>query len=229
MQGVDRLDQLRARFSLADGHTFKKWHKKLAMAFIDIARCNAFICTKMAGGTANKRDPHRDLIVRLSSELLNGEWKNAIGEKGLLYSEPPSEAIADTTPSTPSGLVSPTPTTPISRVECNVKSSKQVYKTNRAKRECVVCRFEERYPTEITVFCFTHNVSLCMNVNEASQLYEAWHLTNSDLRDLTCWAKYHTFYLPQGAFNSKGHIRRSSWLYKARKEAQTARTISERS
>jgi len=43
MQSVDRLDQLRARFSLADGHTFTKWHKKLTMVFIDIARCNAFI------------------------------------------------------------------------------------------------------------------------------------------------------------------------------------------
>ncbi|GMF31484.1 unnamed protein product [Phytophthora fragariaefolia] len=38
MQGVDRLDQLRARFSLADGHSFQRWHKKLAMARIDIAR-----------------------------------------------------------------------------------------------------------------------------------------------------------------------------------------------
>jgi hypothetical protein len=36
MQGVDRLDQLRAKYSLADGHSMKKWHKKLALAFIDI-------------------------------------------------------------------------------------------------------------------------------------------------------------------------------------------------
>ncbi|GMF48044.1 unnamed protein product [Phytophthora fragariaefolia] len=40
MQGVDRLDQIRARFSLADGHSFKKWHKKLALALVDVARAN---------------------------------------------------------------------------------------------------------------------------------------------------------------------------------------------
>ncbi|KUF82535.1 hypothetical protein AM588_10000405 [Phytophthora nicotianae] len=28
MQGVDRLDQTRARFSISDGHSFQKWHKK---------------------------------------------------------------------------------------------------------------------------------------------------------------------------------------------------------
>ena len=171
----------------------------------------------MAGVTTNKRDPHRDFIVRLSSELLNGEWMSAIGEKGLLYSDPSSETVAYQTPSTPSGLVSPTPTTPTSRVECNVKNSKQVYQYNRAKRECVVCRFEGRYPTEKTVFCFSHNVSLCMSVYDPPQLYEACHLTSSDLRELTCWAKFHTFYLPQGAFNRKGNIRRSCWIYNARK------------
>jgi len=64
-----------------------------------------------------------------------------------------------------------------------------------------------------------------MNVFDGSQLYEAWHLTDSELRELTCWAKYHTFYFPQGAFNLKGHIRRSSWLYKARKEAHVARMV----
>ncbi|GMF57159.1 unnamed protein product [Phytophthora fragariaefolia] len=32
MQGVDRLDQVRGRFSLADGHSFKKWYKKLGLA-----------------------------------------------------------------------------------------------------------------------------------------------------------------------------------------------------
>ncbi|GMF48724.1 unnamed protein product [Phytophthora fragariaefolia] len=48
MQGVDRHDQLLGRFSLADGHSFKIWHKKIALAFIDIARCNAYICHWLA-------------------------------------------------------------------------------------------------------------------------------------------------------------------------------------
>ncbi|GMF55650.1 unnamed protein product [Phytophthora fragariaefolia] len=53
MQGGDRHDQLRSRFSLADGHSFQKWHKKLAMVMIDIAKCNAYICDGIA---RNRRD-----------------------------------------------------------------------------------------------------------------------------------------------------------------------------
>jgi hypothetical protein len=59
-----------------------------------------------------------------------------------------------------------------------------------------------------------------MSAYDAPQLYEACHLTSSDLGELTCWAKFHTFYLPQGAFNGKGNIRRSCWIYKARKEVR---------
>lgn len=48
MQGVDRLDQMRARFSLADGHFFKTWHKKLALALIDVAKVNAYLTRRLA-------------------------------------------------------------------------------------------------------------------------------------------------------------------------------------
>ncbi|KAJ8558988.1 hypothetical protein ON010_g8460 [Phytophthora cinnamomi] len=61
MQGVDRLDQLRARFSLADGHSYKRWHKKLALSLVDIARVNAHSTQKMAIDTTGDRDPHRIL------------------------------------------------------------------------------------------------------------------------------------------------------------------------
>ena len=84
MQGVDRIDQLRGRFSIADGHSFKKWHKKLAMAYIDIARCNAFIARKMTGVYASARDPHREFMIELSSQLIHGEWEVAIGDNGIM-------------------------------------------------------------------------------------------------------------------------------------------------
>ncbi|DBA02195.1 TPA: hypothetical protein N0F65_004830 [Lagenidium giganteum] len=48
MQGVDRLDLRRAGFAIADGHSFKKWYKKLAMAIIDIARCSAYCTRKLS-------------------------------------------------------------------------------------------------------------------------------------------------------------------------------------
>jgi hypothetical protein len=71
MQGVDRLDQLRSRFSIADGHSFKKWYLKLAMAFIDIARCNAYISRKIATNDQSK-DSHKTFMVELTRALLSG-------------------------------------------------------------------------------------------------------------------------------------------------------------
>lgn len=62
MQGVDRHDQLRARFSVADGHSFEKWHKKLSLAIIDIAQCNAFVSKNMVccgSRSSTERDLHR--------------------------------------------------------------------------------------------------------------------------------------------------------------------------
>ncbi|GMF19049.1 unnamed protein product [Phytophthora fragariaefolia] len=57
MQGVDRLDQIRGRFSTADGHS---------------------------GAAA--RDPHRMFLMELVGELLNGQWKNAPSDGRMLFS-----------------------------------------------------------------------------------------------------------------------------------------------
>ncbi|POM81866.1 Transposase [Phytophthora palmivora] len=65
MQGVDRLDQLRTRFSLADGHFYKRWHKKLALALVDMARTNAYLSRRMAIDASKDRDPHRTFLTDL--------------------------------------------------------------------------------------------------------------------------------------------------------------------
>ncbi|GMF42773.1 unnamed protein product [Phytophthora fragariaefolia] len=85
MQGVDRLDQTRARFSIADGHSFQKWHKKLAMALIDIARCNAYLTRKLVLPTETCRDPHRDFELDLINDLLSGKWAEAPSSAQMLY------------------------------------------------------------------------------------------------------------------------------------------------
>ncbi|KAJ8558636.1 hypothetical protein ON010_g8816 [Phytophthora cinnamomi] len=103
MQGVDRHDQLRGRFSIADGHSFKKWHKKVAMSAIDIARCNAYICHGLAAGGLNNdggsdsshcedsnvpqgRDPHRVFVAELVRELFDGSWKKWLSPaEGIAY------------------------------------------------------------------------------------------------------------------------------------------------
>jgi len=209
MQGVDQLDQLRARFSLADGHSFRRWHKKLAMAFIDIARVNAFICRKMSGW-APARDPHRHFMLDLIGELMNGSWQNAIGDTGLLYCDPGAELERPV--ATPSKVPPPTPTR---LMECEAKSSSQVFNKSRVKRECVVCRFEGRPGTIKTVHCLSHKVSLFMSQHSTvvGEIEQASALESSQ----TCWQKFHEFYLPKGLFNSNGHIRRSCDLFKARK------------
>ncbi|OWZ17606.1 hypothetical protein PHMEG_0008429 [Phytophthora megakarya] len=43
IQGVDKLDQIRGRFSVADGHSYKRWPKQLALALIDVARSNSYL------------------------------------------------------------------------------------------------------------------------------------------------------------------------------------------
>ncbi|POM61505.1 Transposase [Phytophthora palmivora] len=91
MQGVDRLDQIRARFSLSDGHSFKKWHKKLALALIDVARANAYLTRKLVVDMRCDRDSHRDFVVELIAELLSGKWKEAPGERRMFYADTGSE------------------------------------------------------------------------------------------------------------------------------------------
>jgi hypothetical protein len=94
MQGVDRLDQLRARFSIADGHSFQKWHKKLAMAFIDIARVNAFVTRKLAcRELLTERDPHRSFMVKMTQDLLSGGWQSTINHCQIIYSSLSSKFI----------------------------------------------------------------------------------------------------------------------------------------
>jgi len=210
MQGVDRIDQVRARFSAADGHTFKKWHIKLAMAYIDIARCNAYIARKMSCASLNARDSHRQFLMDLSSELMSGQWQHAVGDTGLLFSAPPGAT---------STLVTATPRTAspsIRSVECRLTNSQQIFPSSRTKRECVVCRFEGRYASEKTVFCSTHNVSLCTRIYSAVPP----HSYTCPDSSLTCLAKFHTFYHPAGLFNVNGHIRRSCKLFKEKKDQE---------
>ncbi|GMF57795.1 unnamed protein product [Phytophthora fragariaefolia] len=77
MQGVDRLDQVRGRFSFADGHYSKKWCKKLGLALVDVARSNAYFTRKLALGFTSDRDSHQEFIVQLCSELLSEKWKES--------------------------------------------------------------------------------------------------------------------------------------------------------
>ncbi|GMF58836.1 unnamed protein product [Phytophthora fragariaefolia] len=95
MQGVARLDQTRARFSIADGHSFQKWHKTLAMALTDITRCN----TKLVLPTETCRDPYRDFVLDLINDLLSVKWAEAPSSAQMLYTTNVLDSSALATPS----------------------------------------------------------------------------------------------------------------------------------
>jgi hypothetical protein len=74
MQGVDRHDQLRERFSMAKGHSFKKWFKKLAFALLDMAATNAYILWRKVE-LQQRRDPHMYFQRTLGAQLLRTDWE----------------------------------------------------------------------------------------------------------------------------------------------------------
>jgi hypothetical protein len=215
MQGVDRLDQLRAKYSLADGHSMKKWHKKLALAFIDIARVNGYVTWKMRKTDSDKRssrNEHRQFMIELVSEMISGKWKDSTDDEGMLFADSPHSSTATSTGSPRPPPPPPTPTTPA----CDFQMSSEVFPNGtRGKRGCKVCAFEGRPKPMKTNFCRRHNVCLC------SQRFPV-DPTLANLVcpyvDWDCWRKYHDYYLPRGLFNAQGRIKRSSTLHQARRK-----------
>jgi hypothetical protein len=211
MQGVDRLDQLRAKYSIADGHSMQKWHLKLALAFIDIARVNAYVTKRMRDNYKSLRNPHQDFMAELASEMISGRWKETADDGGVFIADMVRTATGNVTPS-PSTPVTPTP----SESTCQfVLSSKEFPDATRGKRGCKVCLFEGRVATMKTNYCINHNICLCTG-NYPIQADLA-HIVCSE-EGWSCWRKFHEFYLPQGLYNSQGRIKRSSKIFIQRRE-----------
>lgn len=222
MQGVDRVDQLRSRFSLADGHSFRKYYKKLALGIIDLARVNAYkarayVLAKTGGTQGSKRrDPHRTFIVDLSRELIFGAWKKS-PRVNILDNDSDVESSSSSVYSSASLTLS-TPCTSDQTIMLIGKctTSENAQSVVRRKRQCVVCRWENRIVSVNTLRDHTHNVSLCVQVRTGGvQMpymcpYKEW----------TCWRKYHDFYLPHCLYNLAGNMKTSSELYKLRKASE---------
>ena len=240
MQGVDRLDQLRSRFSICDGHSFKKWHKKLAMAFIDIARVNAYVTRKlvmesdnhMAQNPEAARDLHRYFVLELVGDLLNQRWMDAIDTQTLMVgiTEEMPGSTPGSTPKKPLRSIKSLPSP-----QCDAYASKDALtrlgKTSRDARGCVVCKHEGRYPTTLTDYCYEHKVCLCRKLYtrdekdneglflETSKESEEYHYNWS------CWNKFHLYYLPKGLFNRNGNIMKNSNMNQESKKLRTERDI----
>ena len=117
---------------------------------------------------------------------------------------------------------------------CAFQSSEQVFVEHAIwrKRACKVCIWENR-PRDIkTIFCDTHQVSLCS---------KSYPLEESDVKPyycpqtkLTCWQKYHNFFMARGLWMVKTDpngeksnvVCRSNELYKLRKNDGESLSLS---
>lgn len=220
MQGVDRLDQLRAKYSIADGHSMQKWHLKLALAFIDIARVNAYITKRMRDNHRYSRNPHQDFMAELASQMISGSWKDNVDDGGLFIADLARSSSAAQEPA--SSTPAPTPT---SDILCEFVLSSSIFPdATRGKRGCRVCLWEGRTRTMKTNYCSNHNVCLCSETYPINPEYADIVCPNEDWN---CWQKYHDFYLKQGLFNAKGHIVRKSQLNIARRALIEALNLPE--
>nr|AAV92925.1 transposase [Phytophthora infestans] len=219
MQGVDRHDQLRGRFSVANGHTFKKWYKKLAMAMIDIARCNAYICHQMARRSnhsgfsdgedspeSSRRDEHRAFVASLVREMFDGTWKESLSDDdGMLFANSNDGPTSSLCHAANTAVSSGTNDVCVAR-----ESWIALKDRSRAIRECTVCRFECRNPTQKTDYCEKHKAALCKRTYPIDKSKP--HLCQE--ASWSCWQKYHGYYLPNLVYNLEGHLMRSSSIYK---------------
>jgi len=238
MQGVDRLDQLRARFSISDGHSFKKWHKKLAMAFIDIARVNAYVTRRLADedeatdrSRAKSRDPHRFFMYELIADLISGDWAKALDSQTMAVGF--SGETQQSTPSKPSQAEISTAPSPCAT--CESYASKHINthlgKKSRDARGCVVCSHEGRKVTQVTDYCQIHMVCLCRKLYTRDDQENPGLLLVSSVDsdeynyEWTCWDKFHRYYLPRQLFNLNGNIRKHSEMHQESKLLKTEREI----
>ncbi|GMF52700.1 unnamed protein product [Phytophthora fragariaefolia] len=125
MQDVDHLDQIRARFSLADGHSYQRWHKTLALALVDIARSNAYLTRRMVIDTLTDRDPQRTFLTELESELISGKWKDAPKAGRMVFGSSVAEGTPTVTPQSKAYVMSSVHS---NQTQCAVMSSKQMFK-----------------------------------------------------------------------------------------------------
>ena len=210
MQGVDRLDQLLKRFALSGGgHNFRKWHKQLAMAVIDIARCNAYLTWKMARDTSKSRDPHRDFVVELATQLLSGEWEELAPDDNFYNDDEPDLPPTPMKSPIPMNAKAKKKAEPVSTCKFVASAHALADKSWKA-RQCAICKYEGKNASVVTVYCQEHTVSLCAGVHPTHTPKEDFFCPN---QEWSCWKKFHEFYLPKRIFNDKGHVRKGSILY----------------
>ncbi|KUF80703.1 hypothetical protein AM587_10003098 [Phytophthora nicotianae] len=148
--------------------------------------------------------------MELVGELLNGQWKAAPTDGRMLYNgqfDVDDGADRDAAVDIPTPQPRDVKPREVAAV-CTSVSSRQIYADkNRKRRRCIVCRWEGRYATEVTNYCYTHEVCLCRVLHDGPA--SPWMCPNTTA---TCWDKFHNFYVCENLFTDKGNVRRHSRL-----------------
>jgi hypothetical protein len=221
MQGVDRLDQNRCRFSVAKGHSAKKWYVKMGLSLIDLAKSNAYLTRRLVLKTRKvpdpAGDPHLTFMLELVRQLITEEWKQVPLNDVLFYDLVPSPttstSIADFMSPEKGRTIKPTARHPVlsPTVVINCKPvHPKYYSTAIRAGECAVCRFELRGRKQAGNFCMTHCVALCLTIRPAPESYD---FVCPD-QTLSCWDKFHNYYQQLEIFSSKGNLNKAHEVVK---------------
>ncbi|RHZ11229.1 hypothetical protein DYB37_010905, partial [Aphanomyces astaci] len=171
MQGVDRHDQLRERFSIASGASFKHCYKKLGFALIDIAITNLYVLYTLCEPTQVPMTQSAKVLKKAAAED-----KAAALKRDASLRQPPTPSFTS---------------------RATDKQAEVSY-DQRMHRYCVVCYFERNKELIKTQWCDVHKVYLCTKAYEPSDQqvpahvcpYAAW----------SCWDKFHSLYHTKGLF-----------------------------
>lgn len=223
MQAVDRHDQLRKTFSLAERHGFKKYYVKMALGIMDMVLVNSWIHYKLVNPEKCKESGARfDFVNTLTDQLLYTNWQedNSFQDSGgeKLF-ESLCDSMADNTAKTSNCNVEDEDILNLENDYCRPCSNtntcvpvavQPLLASKRSKRkglDCQICRFEGSTGTiGSVVICLKHRIRCCTKTRGRMDLKK---LDGSEMEDyswrspqasMTCWEKAHRFYIPRGLF-----------------------------
>ena len=224
MQAVDRHDQLREGFSLADRHGFKKYYQKIALGLIDMAVVNAWIHYKIVNPEKCSHERARyEFMESMANSFLQFNWQDyyetlipgegddilrLLTENKKLDRKRKVMESGDNDSQFPRLLSEQMGTSN----RCTPIAVQQLMSGVRSKKKglsCQVCSFEGRGTNIVSnvVACAQHRVRACTIVRESRPLQKAdgsdvvdYSWRAPDTKSASCWDKLHKFYIPNGLF-----------------------------
>lgn len=218
MGGVDRHDRLRSTFSLGKRHHFRKYYVKLFLFLCDIGFTNAWIYYKLCNPSKTKKYGSRaDFFEAIAEQLVNPNTNcsnvrvapdaqgNSNEDRELPDAGHGNGAMMYSGSNFPSKTCIPIPLKAM-----NIRLSNKM-------RVCQVCHYEMRpHKWKSVMCCSRHGIRLCTEgrmsrKNSEPTLFKLngskvtdWSWTTDS--DLSCWDKFHSFYQPEGLFNSNFYV-----------------------